>query len=386
MRVSQAVLGAFHHFELARELERRGHLQTIYSTWPWRRLRREGVSRQHLATSPWVHTPHMLLQRYGINPPCLDNALSVLARLTLDRFVARHSRSHPAPDAFISLSSAVLTAARELQRRGTRFVCDRACTHQLHQERLVTKECLRWRIPPPRYSAIIRQRELDSYQHADAITVPSHAAARTFPKFGVLATKVHVIPYGVRLETFTQSANPPTNSFEVLFIGQLTLRKGLPYLLQAFAALKHPRKRLTIIGSPNAQVTRLLPTLPTEYVRFLGALPQAELPGHLSRSHVLVLPSIEEGLALVQAQAMACGCPVLATTATGAEDLFTDGIEGFIVEPRDPAQLATRLDQLAADPGLRNQMSAAAKQRVRTLGGWQTYGNQWESLLATLTR
>ncbi len=72
-------------------------------------------------------------------------------------------------------------------------------------------------------------------------------------------------------------------------------------------------------------------------------MPQGEVAELMSRSHVLVLPSVEEGMALVMAQAMACGCPVIATEATGAEDLFTDGVEGFIVPDRDAAALALRM-------------------------------------------
>jgi starch synthase len=109
------------------------------------------------------------------------------------------------------------------------------------------------------------------------------------------------------------------------------------------------------------------------------------LATRMSQSHVLALPSVEEGLALVQAQAMACGCPVIGTTATGAEDLFTNGREGFIVPERDSLALASRLQQLADDPALRSSMSAAALQRVRALGGWDTYGEQWDALLHSLT-
>jgi glycosyltransferase involved in cell wall biosynthesis len=105
----------------------------------------------------------------------------------------------------------------------------------------------------------------------------------------------------------------------------------------------------------------------------------------MSRSHVLVLPSVEEGLALVQGQAMACGCPVVATAATGAEDLFTDGVEGFILPNRDPDALALRLQQLADAPALRQQFSAAALARVHHLGGWDRYGDQWDRLLHSLT-
>jgi glycosyltransferase involved in cell wall biosynthesis len=118
----------------------------------------------------------------------------------------------------------------------------------------------------------------------------------------------------------------------------------------------------------------------------LGSVPQPELAALMSRSHVLALPSIEEGLALVQAQAMACGCPVLCSTNSGGEDLFTDGVEGFIVPIRDPDALADRLQRLADDPNLQHSMRHAALQRVRTIGGWKEYGDRWERVLQALTQ
>jgi glycosyltransferase involved in cell wall biosynthesis len=202
---------------------------------------------------------------------------------------------------------------------------------------------------------------------------------------GVAPEKVHVIPYGVRLDRFAPSDPPPTESFEVLFAGQIGLRKGVPYLLQAFARLKHPNKRLTLVGAIHDDMRALLQRLPTENVVFTGALPQSALAARMSCSHVLALPSVEEGLALVQGQALACGCPVIATRATGAEDLFTDGVEGFILDDRDTDALTTRLQQLANDPALRERMSAAALERVKFLGGWDTYGERWDNLLHAIT-
>jgi glycosyltransferase involved in cell wall biosynthesis len=105
----------------------------------------------------------------------------------------------------------------------------------------------------------------------------------------------------------------------------------------------------------------------------------------MSRSHALVLPSIEDGFGLVLSEAMACGCPPIASNNTGAEDLFTDGVEGFLVPIRDPAAITARLQQLADSPELQRRMSAAALARVRSLGGWTDYGDRWESLLHTLT-
>jgi alpha-maltose-1-phosphate synthase len=88
---------------------------------------------------------------------------------------------------------------------------------------------------------------------------------------------------------------------------------------------------------------------------------------------------------LVQGQALACGCPVICSTNTGGEDLFTDGVEGFIVPIRDVGALTERMQQLADDPALQSRMSEAALRRVQSLGGWSDYGNQWETFLSDLT-
>jgi glycosyltransferase involved in cell wall biosynthesis len=105
-----------------------------------------------------------------------------------------------------------------------------------------------------------------------------------------------------------------------------------------------------------------------------GVQPRNRLSWFYSQASVLMLPSIEEGLALVQAQALACGLPVIASVNTGAEDLFTDGVEGFIVPPRDPAALRDRVQRLLDEPALQARMKSAALSRVQSLGGWAQYG------------
>jgi glycosyltransferase involved in cell wall biosynthesis len=90
-------------------------------------------------------------------------------------------------------------------------------------------------------------------------------------------------------------------------------------------------------------------------------------------------------LALVQAEAMACGCPVIGSTNSGAEDLYTDGVEGFIVPIRDARAIEERMQLLADKPELQREMGAAALRRVRSIGGWAEYGDRWEELLLQLT-
>jgi glycosyltransferase involved in cell wall biosynthesis len=382
MKVTQAVFGVFHHFELAHQLHRRNHLQKIYSTWPWARLKREGLPRSLVSSFPLLHTTDYLLNRTGLHSQRLSSKMNAWTALSFDRWT--NSRISPC-DAFIAISGAGLLTGRKVQANGGIFICDRGSTHQRYQENVVAEEYRRWNLPQPLSKPHITQREEEIYATANAITVPSTVAQRSFVAMGIAPEKVHVIPYGVRLDHFTRTEDPPQNSFEVLFAGQVSLRKGIPYLLQAFARLKHPNKRLTIAGAIQDDIRDLLSTLPANNVVFTGSLPQSQLAKKMSASHLLVLPSIEEGLALVQGQAMACGCPVLATTATGAEDLFTDGEQGFIIPDRDIDALTERMQQIADDPKLQRKLSEAALLRVKHLGGWDQYGETWDLLLHQLT-
>jgi glycosyltransferase involved in cell wall biosynthesis len=382
MKVTQAVFGTFHHFELAHQLHRRNHLQQIYSTWPWARLKREGLPHSLVSCFPYLHTPDYLLKRTSFYSPPMSSKMASWNTRAFDLWTNRVI----APcDAFIAISGAGLLTGRKIQANGGIFICDRGSTHQRYQEDLIAEERERWNLPQPLSKPHIAIREEKIYALADAITVPSTVARRSFLQMGIAPEKVHVVPYGVRLDQFTRTDAPPPNSFQVLFAGQVSLRKGVPYLLQAFARLKHPNKRLTIAGAVQDDIRGLLSTLPTESVVFTGSLPQAQLARNMSASHLLVLPSIEEGLALVQGQAMACGCPVLATTATGAEDLFTNGEQGFIVPERDVDALVDRMQEIADDPALQRKLSEAAMLRVKTLGGWDQYGETWDRLLHQLT-
>ena len=388
MRIVQAVFGVFHHFELAQQLHRRGHLQRIYSTWPWARLKREGLPHSLVRTYPLLHTSEYLLSRLRLAPPGLRSRLAAWNALAFDRWTNLKIEREQC-DALIAISGAALLTGRRVQQQGGTFICDRGSTHQRYQDAIMREEHKRWRVPAPFPKPHILLREEAIYAQADAITVPSSVARRSFIETGVAPEKVHVIPYGVRLDKFTPAASSrdalDPDAFHVLFAGGVSLRKGIPYLLESFAQLRHPRKQLTVVGHIAGEVRDLLSRLPTASVTFTGSLPQTKLAAIMAGSHVLVLPSVEEGLALVQGQAMACGCPVIATVATGAEDLFTDGMEGFIVPDRDVVALAERMQQLADDRPLRDALGRAALERVKNLGGWDTYGERWEALLHRLT-
>ncbi|RXH56819.1 glycosyltransferase family 4 protein [Granulicella sibirica] len=385
MRIVQTVFGVFHHFELARQLHQRGHLERIYSTWPWARLKREGLPRELVSTYPWVHTPEMLLQRYGVKNPWLLDQISYANALSFDAYTSRRLARKPAPDALIAISGSSLKTGAELQSRGARLICDRGSSHQRYQEQIVSDEYRRWGVDRPVTDIRDILREEKIYAIADAITVPSTFAARSFIESGVDPAKLHVIPYGVRLEQFIKSGEPPRDRFEVLFAGSVGLRKGIPYLLEAFAQLSRGAKRLRIAGSLHPDLESVLPRLPQQHVEFLGPVDQATLATLMSTSHVLALPSIEDGFGLVIGQALACGCPVIVSEHTGGPDMITEGVEGFIIPIRDASTLRDRMQQICDESHLQSRMRAAGLARMQHLGGWDDYGGRWESLLHTLT-
>ena len=172
-----------------------------------------------------------------------------------------------------------------------------------------------------------------------------------------------------------------------LRVGQPGIRKGLPYLLRAVRRAGITGAELVLTGLEQPETATLLGREGGGLsVTMTGVLHGDELVREMSRASVLVLPAVEEGLAMVMAEAMASGTPVIATTNTGAADLFTDGVEGFIVPIRDPDALADRLVRLAGDPALTAAMGWAARERIRSFGGWDDYGRRLHAALEELVR
>lgn len=383
MKVVLSTLGKFHTFDLARELHRHDALAVVYTGYPRFKLRTEGLPDTKVRTFPWVQSAYMAVAgRFRLGARLAQN-WEWLARTSLDNYVASKL---PECDVFVGLSSSALITGRTARRRGARYVCDRGSTHIRVQDQLLKEEHARWGVPFAGIDPRIVDREEAEYSEADCITVPSAFNVDSFLSRGVPAEKLRRLPYGVDVANFRPTGQPDSSRFDVLFAGAMSIRKGVPDLLHAYQLLKHPRKTLTFAGAVDVRLIEKMTALklwPSD-ARVLGHLPQTELRDLMSVSHVLVLPSLEEGLAMVQAQAMACACPVVASAHTGAADLFADGVEGFIVPVRAPQVLADRLQQLADQPELRRRMADRARLCVENLGGWSTYGDQAYALYKEL--
>lgn len=386
MKATIVVNGRFHLFHLARQLEKRGLLERVYTGYPRFKLQDEtGIPPEKITTFPFLHAPYMGGLRFGLASaaPRLKQKWLHLSHLALDSYVSHQIRK---PTVVIGLSSGALRTGQKAKALGGAYVCDRGSSHIRFQETILREEYRRWGLE---FSGILPRvvtREEQEYIHADAITVPSDFCVDSFVQEGVPKDKLDLVPYGARLDRFRRVEEPPADEFRVIWVGAISLRKAFLDALHAFQKLAAPRRKFIVVGMMEPAVKKLLATENLDGVQFIGHLPNRELPRILSSSHAFVLPSIEEGLAVVMGEALACGCPVIASENTGARNLFTDGVEGFIVPIRSSESICQRLSLLVSDMNLRRRMSDAALERVSKLGGWDAYGDKYAHLLEVLNR
>lgn len=357
----------FHMFDLAQQVQQRGLLRRLFTAYPRWKVE-GGLPADRIRSFPWVLPWALAADRWRMRR--VARALNRQAIVTFDRWMASQL---PECDIVHCISGAGLATYRTAKARfAAKTLCDRGSTHIEYQDELLAEEHARWHVPYDRIDPVIVERELQEYEECDRIVVPSRMVSSSFVRKGTSPSKIVQIGYGVDLRLFRPV--PKENAtFRVIYVGALSLRKGIPYLLEALAPLPHVE--LWLVGAVQPEVRRFLAMYPGRY-RYFGVQPRTELYRLYSQASVFVLPSIEEGLALVQAQAMACGLPVIATTHTGAEDLFADGVEGFIVPIRDPQAIREKVERLCTDPALRDAMAERARLRVQQMGGWDTYGSR----------
>jgi len=381
MRVVQTVFGKFHHFHLARQLHQREMLAGIFSSYPSFKLRNQGIPMDLVHTFPYLHMSQFAAMRYGLGGSAFGLELSWWVALTLDGYVADRL---PDCDVFIGISGSGLKTGRLAQKRGGKYICDRGSSHIRYTNEILTEEYRRW---GQEFEGVYHKhltREEHEYDQADLITVPSKFARRTYIEMGVPPEKLRHVAYGADLSRFSKVADPPVDSFEVLCVGHIAFQKGVPYLLEAFEKFRHPHKRLTMVGAVAPEMEQFLKGKQWEHVEFLGNVPHARMKDVMSRSHVVVFPSINDGFGMVIGEAMACGCPVISSENSGGIDLIKDGHEGYVVPIRDSASITDRLEQLAQDPVLRETMGVRSLERVASIGGWDTYGRNYVAVLEAL--
>jgi glycosyltransferase involved in cell wall biosynthesis len=265
-----------------------------------------------------------------------------------------------------------------------KVVLERGSTHIRYQIRVVREGYDEFGLDYRATEDEIVHRELAEYEACDAIAVPTEYAARTFVAEGVPRSKMIINPYGVDLAQFTAGPRAGRQGrVRILFVGRLSIQKGLPWLLAA-ARLLAETADIHLVGPIDDEAPGFLAAAPPNVV-VRGPLMRADLPREYDQADIFCLPSLEEGgVPLTLLQAMASGLPSVVTPA--AQGPVRDGEEGLLVAPRAPEALADALARLIAQPDARIAMGAAARAAVTKSHGWQDYADRartaYEALLS----
>ncbi len=217
-----------------------------------------------------------------------------------------------------------------------------------------------------------KEEELDL---ADCITCPSEFVLQSIPKNIRSKKNCIVAPFGSPpcLPNKRLKQDNKNNNLKLLFVGSMSQRKGLADLFEAMKMLRNDPVTLTVLGQPS---------MPMEFYR--NCLPNFEYLAPCSNENVrkvmqehdaLVLPSIAEGRALVQQEALACGLPLIVTANAGGEDLIEEGITGYLVSIRSPEDIFEKITRLIENrksiPEIREACQAKAK-----LYTWKEYAQK----------
>jgi glycosyltransferase involved in cell wall biosynthesis len=212
---------------------------------------------------------------------------------------------------------------------------------------------------------------------ADVLTVLSDSYARTSNVLRRIRAELKTVPGGVDLKKFSPAPNAGNQKDPIiLFVGKIIHYKGIEYLIDAMPAVlaRVPNARLILSGRSNSQ--RYVRMIANRIARSSARdaiwwedewVDREKLIQRLRECSVLVLPSVSrrEAFGMVLIEAMSVGKPVIATSIPGPRDIVQDGVNGFLVSPRDSAKLADALVSILSDRALCTKMGRMSRRLAR---------------------
>lgn len=373
MKVAISVIGRFHLFNLAAQLEKRGHLSQLITPYPKFVAKRYGVPRRKVSSRKTKE----ILQRTWMQLPAFARNLYNPQYLFHNIFDYSSKNALRDADLLVAFSSVYRFTMREAKRRGMTVVVENGSAHSRYATAILREEYEHFGIKPGDFQLSHPKAfadDLRAYEEMDFISVPSQFAKRTFLAEGIPEEKIIHVPYGIDLEEFSPLPKRD-NVFRIIYAGGITLQKGVHYLLRAFSELKLSNAELVLVGSLGEDMKPFFKKYDGCF-RWVGHVPQRELRDYYSQGSVFAIMSIQEGLAMVQLQAMACGLPIIATTNTGAEDIVREGKDGFIIPIRDVEALKKKIIFLYEHPEVREAMGRSAREHVSRGFTWDDYGER----------
>jgi len=214
----------------------------------------------------------------------------------------------------------------------------------------------------------VLDRARDEVRLADLVLAGSNYVKGSLIGVGVAPERIRILPYGVDTGQFKPACHRSGKKFRLLFVGLISQRKGVKYLLEAMKQLAASEVELVMVGRIDGVEQGLAPYRP--YFTHIPNLPHGEMHRVFESADAFVFPSLHEGSALATYEALASGLPVVTTENAGS--VVRDGVEGFVVPIRDVAALKEKILMLYQSPQLCREMGARARERAEQFT-WEAY-------------
>lgn len=393
-------VGARQHYSVPRGFFYKNELRTFYTEawcrWGARVLSRHGPTRVRAFGKRWhPHLPADKIVSFTMPALMAGQLLAPNADNTTELFdffarqgqwfasrVADHlSRQSldPEVDHFFGFDSASLETMQYLKSRGIYTVLDQIDPARTEQD-IVHEESRRWpgweQLPGSIPDSYFRRLEQE-WALADLVLVNSQWSKSGLVRQGVPEDKVIVVPMAYEPERVYVRPNPRREGpLRVLWLGTVTLRKGIQYLTEAARALSD----VQFIVAGRLEISEGAVRAAPKNIEFRGRVTRDRTAEIYRDADVFVLPTLSDGFAITQIEAMAHGLPVIATPNCG--QVVDDGRDGWIIPAGDAAALADAIAKLNDDRGLLQSMSAAAIDKV----GRYRLPNQSDEIEAEVTR
>ena len=304
----------------------------------------------------------------------------------LDRKVGERLRKIDKCNSIYAYEDGALESFRAARERGFKRIYDLPIAYWQTSRRLLREEAERYPDWEPtlggtRNSDEKLSRKTQELELAELVVCPSRFVLDSLPPETCAQKQCLIAPFGSPDVDLTRSATNSSGRLRVLFAGALTQRKGLADLFGAMKLVDAKHIELVVMGS----LLRPLNWYRDRFPDFIyePPRPHGEVLRLKRTCDVFVLPSIVEGRALVQQEAMACGLPVIATKNAGADDVISNGETGFLVPIRSPAAIAEKINWCAENRTLVSGMGIAARKRAAEFT-WRAYGENIVAAVRTL--
>lgn len=266
----------------------------------------------------------------------------------------------------LGASTSSLYTGRAMQKRGGKYVVDRACPDIRVQEREMVEEARKVGSTFQCAPQWFLDRQIAEYEEADFIVSPSDYSRNSFPEHLRAKTVLLRLTGSVRTTYKTPSTEP--RPFTVGVVGGQPLRKGYYYLLQAWKQLGWKDARLQLRTTAEQMgkypvLAKLVADQPT--VSYVPYLP--DISDFYAGCDAFILPSIDDGFGMALFEALNQGVPCIATTHCGASELLTPEQDFIRIDPFRTDQIKDALERLRGDADLRARLGANGRARVGEL-------------------